>query len=163
VVATSGCGGSKGSQGANQAPAPRSSYPSTGCRKKPLLGVHTPDRLRVLDACRAIVGTVREPEANRGDGDVTFNLLPDPAYASMLNEKNVKEGGIHVEIVPADQAGCVKGRPVEHPGVTGLGDCTGAHVKLPRAGAHVRVVGAYVLDVTNAWREIHPAWKITVP
>ena len=160
MFATSACGGSKDSQGAKQ--APRASFSSTGCRKSPLAGVHTPDRLRLLGRCRAIVGTVKEPEQNRGDGDATFNLSPDPAYASMLNEKNRQEGGIHVEIVPADQAGCVKGQPVEHPGVTGLGECTGAHLKLPRAGAHVRVVGAYVLDVSNDWNEFHPAWKITV-
>ena len=110
-----------------------------------------------------MVGTVKEPEKNHGDGDATFNLAPDPAYASMLNEKNRQEGGIHVEIVPADQAGCVKGQPVEHPGVTGLGTCTGAHLKLPRAGAHVRVVGAYVLDVNNNWNEFHPVWKISDP
>ena len=141
---------------------PPSSFPNTGCRKSPLAGVHTPDRLRLLARCRAIVGTVKEPQKNHGDGDATFNLAPDPAYASMLNEKNVQEGGIHVEIVPADQAGCVKGQPVEHPGVTGLGTCTGAHLKLPRAGAHVRVVGAYVLDVNNNWNEFHPVWKITI-
>jgi hypothetical protein len=160
VGATSACGGSKDSQGANQ--APRASFPVASCRKSPLAGVHTPDRLRLLDRCRAIVGTVKEPEKNRGDGDWTFNLAPDPAYASMLNEKNVQEGGIHVEIVPADQAACVKGQPVEHPGVTGLGECTGAHLKLPRTRAHVRVMGAYVLDVSNNWNEFHPVWKITV-
>src|SRR4051812_17309770 len=105
MVATSGCGGSKDSQGANQ--APRASFPAaTSCRESPLAGVHTPDRLRLLDRCRAIVGTVNEPEKNRGDGDSTFNLAPDPAYVSMLTEKNLQEGGIHVEIVPADQAGC---------------------------------------------------------
>jgi len=160
VFATSACGGSKNSQGQNQAPG--ASFPTTGCRKSPLAGVHTPDRLRLLDRCRAMVGTVKEPERNRGDGDSTFNLAPDPAYASMLNDNNRQEGGIHVEIVPADQAGCVKGQPVEHPGVTGLGKCTGAHLKLPRAGAHVRVVGAYVLDVSNNWNEFHPVWKITI-
>ena len=160
MFATSACGGSNDSQRAGK--APRASFPTTGCRRSPLAGVHTPDRLRLLDRCRAIAGTVKEPEKNRGDGDATFNLAPDPAYASMLDDKNRQEGGIHVEIVPADQVGCVKGQPVEHPGVTGLGDCTGAHLKLPRAGAHVRVVGAYVLDVSNDWNEFHPVWKITV-
>ena len=161
MFATSACGGSNDSQRAGK--APRASFPTTDCRKSPLAGVHSPDRLRLLDRCRAIAGTVKEPEKNRGDGDATFNLAPDPAYASMLDDKNRQEGGIHVEIVPADQVGCVKGQPVEHPGVTGLGDCTGAHLKLPRAGAHVRVVWAYVLDVSNNWNEFHPVWKITVP
>jgi hypothetical protein len=106
-----------------------------------------------------IVGRVREPEVNHGDGDETFNLSPDPPYSSMLNQ-NVQEGGIRVETVPADQPGCVTGQPVGHAGVSGLGKCTGAHLRLPRAGARVRVVGAYVLDLNNKWNEIHPAWKI---
>lgn len=162
LLTAAGCGGSKGTRGESR--APRSSFPTIGCRNDPLMGVHSPDRLKLLGRCRAVVGIVREPETNSADGDEAFKVSPDPAYASMLNEKNVKKGGIHAEIVPADQAGCVKGQQVEHPGLTGLGKCTGAHLKLPRAGARVQIVGAYVFDTNNNWREIHPVWKIsTVP
>jgi hypothetical protein len=157
LVAT-GCGGSKSKA---QRAAPADSFPKSGCRPNPLAGVHTPDRLKVLGRCRALVGTVKEPRQNPEDGDAVFNLAPDPAYASLLNAANVKEGGIHVEIVPADQPGCRKGETVVHGTIPDLGKCTGAHVKLPKAGAHVRVVGTWVLDIDNAWREIHPVWKIT--
>ncbi len=157
----SACGGSSSPVAVPHA-APRASFPRTGCRPHPLGGVHTPDRLKLLDACRAIVGTVKEARQNPEDGDAVFNLAPDRAYASMLNENNVKEGGIHVEIVPADQPGCRKGERVVHGTIPDLGKCTGAHVRLPKNGAHVRVVGAYVLDIDNAWREIHPVWRINV-
>jgi hypothetical protein len=141
---------------------PRASFPKHPCRADPLAGAYAADRLKLLSRCRAIVGTVREPFRN-GDGDNSFNLKPDPAYASMLNATNRAEGGIHVEIVPADQLRCVRGQPAV---VTGfdrpdLGLCTGARVRFPRAGEHVRVIGAYVLDPDNHWFEIHPAWQIT--
>jgi hypothetical protein len=80
----------------------------------------------------------------------------------LLNEKNVQEGGLHIEIVPADQPGCRKGDPIEHPQVAGLGRCSGRHIPLPSAGQRVRVVGAYVTDTNNGWREIHPVWKLIV-
>jgi hypothetical protein len=35
-------------------------------------------------------------------------------------------------------------------------------VRLPRAGQHVRAIGAYVLDQGNHWFEIHPVWRVTV-
>ena len=159
VVAATGCGGSK--QPRTEQKAPPDSFPTSGCRRPPLMGVYSPDRLKLLNPCRAVAGTVREPQKSPEDEDETFNLSPDPPYVSMLNARNVEEGGIHVEIVPADQAGCVKGQPIEHPSVPGLGKCTGLHLKLPPAGAHVRVVGAYVLDISNDWNEIHPTWKIT--
>ncbi|MDX6505800.1 MAG: hypothetical protein QOG06_444 [Gaiellaceae bacterium] len=156
-----GCGGSSTSVAQTDS-APHASFPKTGCRTNPLGGVHSPDRLKLLDACRAIIGTVKEARPNPEDGDAVFNLAPERAYASMLNAQNVKEGGIHVEIVPADQPGCRKGERIVHGTIPDLGKCTGAHVRLPRNGAHVRVVGAYVLDIDNAWREIHPVWRITV-
>jgi hypothetical protein len=159
LLLAAGCGG--GSKSTSSATPPADSFPRSGCRAHPLTGVHTPDRLDLLKRCRSLVGTVKEAGQNPEDGDAVFNLAPDPAYASLLNATNVKEGGIHVEIVPADQPGCRKGEPVVHGTIPGLGKCTGAHVQLPKDGAHIRVVGAWVLDIDNDWREIHPVWKIT--
>ena len=81
--------------------SPRASFPKRPCRAHPLAGAYSADRLTLLSRCRAIVGTVREPFRN-GDGDNSFNLAPDPAYASMLNATNRAEGGLHIEIVPAE-------------------------------------------------------------
>jgi hypothetical protein len=134
----------------------------SGCPQDPLAGVHEPQRLKVLNPCTTFVGTVeRAPKLNVSDGDVTFNAKPDPGYESMLNDKNVNEGGIHIEIVPRDQAGCTPGQPVKG-NVDNLGTCSGANVVFPPLNAHVRVTGAWVFDSWVGWNEIHPAAKVEI-
>lgn len=126
------------------------------------MGVHDPQRLKVLNACATFVGTVsRAPKLNPSDGDVTLNAKPDPGYESMLNAKNVQEGGLHVEIVPRDQPGCTPGQPVKGT-ASNLGTCSGANVLYPPLGARVRVIGPWVFDAWVGWNEIHPAWRIEI-
>jgi hypothetical protein len=120
---------------------------ATTCRATPLSGVHDPQRLQILQACATFAGTVVKGAHTYADGDSTVNVAPDPAYASMLNDKNRHEGGIHVEIIPIDQPGCKSA-------------CTGANVRTPPLGAHVRVTGAWVYDRWVGWNEIHPTWKV---
>jgi hypothetical protein len=159
-----GCGGSH-----------RTAPPATGgftrpthvlhdpaCAKNPSSGVHGPDRLRVLRRCAIFEGKVTEAPMKNSDGDVSFDVSPDRGYASMLNAKNRSEGGLHIEIVPRDQPGCTPGHPVTFGDIPGLGTCSGRDVVAPRLGAHVRIVGAWVLDRNNAWYEMHPVWSIKV-
>jgi hypothetical protein len=165
VLAVLVAAGSAASQSLNQGGSPRvlqSTAEVPPCRSDPHAGVHDPTRLKVLDACATFVGTVtRAPKLNPSDRDVTFNAAPDSAYASMLNEKNRKEGGIHIEIVPIDQPGCTLGQPLR--GSEGdLGLCSGANVIFPPLGAHVRVIGPHVYDTWVGWNEIHPAWKVEI-
>ncbi len=136
--------------------------PPAGCRTDPHAGVHDPERLKILNPCATFVGTVsRAPKLNPSDGDVTLNVSPDPGYESMLNDKNRQEGGLHVEIVPMDQPGCTPGQPITG-NVNNLGVCSGADVVFPPLGAHVRVIGPWVLDLWVGWNEIHPAWRIEI-
>jgi hypothetical protein len=107
--------------------------------------VHDPQRLQILSACATFAGTVVKGAHTYADGDSTVNVAPDPPYASMLNAKNRSKGGIHVEVIPSDQPGY-----------------SGANVRTPALGAHVRVTGAHVYDRWVGWNEIHPAWKIEV-
>jgi hypothetical protein len=131
------------------------------CERNPHDGVHGPDRLKVLNRCAVFQGTVTQaPVRNPDDGDVSFNASPDPGYANMLNASNRREGGLHVEIVPRDQPGCTRGQPVHVGDVPDLGICSGRNIASPALGAHVRIVGPWVLDRNNDWYEIHPAWKI---
>jgi len=132
------------------------------CRANVLGGVHESDRLTVYSACAVVEGTVvRAPKLNLSDGDVTFNVRPDAAYASMENAKNLDEGGLHVEVVPADQAGCTAAGLAKL-AATDLGTCTGANVTLPPLNAHVRVIGPYVFDRWVGWNEVHPAWNVEI-
>ena len=119
---------------------------ATRCRRNPLLAVHDPTRLKTLHACVTFVGTVSKAPRRFADGDVGFNAKPDAAYASMLNDKNRREGGIHVEIIPIDRPG-------------GRSGCSGAKLVFPPKGAHVRVTGAHVYDSWVGWNEIHPAGR----
>lgn len=65
-------------------------------------------------------------------------------------------GLLIVEVVPADQPGCRKGEPIEHD----KGTCTGAHLRPPTPGSHVRVTGPWAYDRNHGHMEIHPVWGI---
>ena len=135
--------------GARAFDVPRSQTAATNCPSDPLTGVHDPQRLKVLNACTTFVGTVNETAHRAPDGDLTFWAAPDPADASMLNAKNRTKGGMHVEIIPIDQAACSSG-------------CSSARVVTPQLGAHVRLTGAWVYDSWAGWNEIHPVWKVEI-
>lgn len=134
---------------------------SRACERNPNDGVHSPDRLKVLEPCAVFQGTVSVTPVKNPDGDVSFDVKPDPGYANMLNAHNRSEGGLHIEVVPRDQPGCVVGKPVHVGDVPGLGVCSGRDIAGPALGAHVRIIGPWVLDRNNDWYEIHPTWKIT--
>jgi hypothetical protein len=146
-------------------PGPTTSQQTSGpprCRSEPLAGVHDPTRLKILQACATFVGTVvSAPKLNPSDRDVTFNASPDPAYASMLNDKNRKGGALHIEVIPMDQPGCKSGQQITN-AEGDLGVCSGANVVFPPLGAHVRVTGAHVYDSWVGWNEIHPVWKVEI-
>ena len=133
---------------------------NTVCDQNPRAGVHGPDRLKVLSPCAAFQGTISEAPVKQPDGDVSFQVSPDPGYASFLNAHNRSEGGLHVEIVPRDQPGCTPGQPVHAGDVPDLGTCSGRDVVAPAVGDHVRIIGAWVLDRNNDWFEFHPTWSI---
>jgi hypothetical protein len=134
---------------------------SPACEQNPLDGVHGPDRLKVLKGCVAFQGTVNQAPVKNPDGDVSFEVSPDPGYTNMLNAHNRNEGGLHIEIVPRDQPGCTPGHPVHVGDVPNLGICSGRDITAPALGAHVRIIGPWVLDRNNNWYEIHPVWSIT--
>jgi hypothetical protein len=158
-----GCGGGHARSSTTGSVAEKThTLRSPACEKDAKGGVHGPDRLKVLNPCAAFQGTVSEAPVKNPDGDVSFQVSPDPGYASMLNAHNHSEGGLHIEIVPRDQPGCMPGQPVHAGDVPDLGTCSGRDVVAPARGAHVRIIGPWVLDRNNGWYEIHPAWRITV-
>jgi CHRD domain len=146
-----------------RAPSFDSSSPA-GCRTDPHIGVHDPQRLKILNPCATFVGTVvQAPELSRGDGDVSFDVKPDSGYEWMLNAHNrSSDHGLHAEIVPMDQPGCTPGQPIARKGINNLGVCSGANVLFPPLGAHVRLTGAYVFDTWAGPNELHPIWRAEV-
>ena len=163
AAALSACaGGQPGSSTTAGPTAKAHTVRSRSCEQNASDGVHGPDRLEVLSRCAAFQGTVSEAPEKNPDGDVTFDVRPDPGYAEMLNAHNRNEGGLHIEIVPRDQPGCTPGRPVVFGDIPDLGKCSGRDVVGPPLGAHVRIIGPWVLDRNNSWYEIHPTWRITI-
>jgi hypothetical protein len=122
-----------------------------------------------MDPCKSVAGTVALVRHEQ-DGDLHIDLRPDPGEVSLLNDVNRREqhGALVLEVVPADQAGCVPGRPPVLPPTArrgrgyDYGTCTGAAEQPPAPGAHVSVTGPYVLDRAHGWMEIHPVWSIRV-
>jgi hypothetical protein len=154
LVAAAGCGSHKRSTETDATAA-------KVCRSNPHAGVHQPLRLKILKPCATFVGTVvSAPDLEGGDGDITFNVRPDPGYKWMLNAQNRSDGGLHIEIVPMDQPGCEPGEPIIRKGFTNMGVCSGADVMSPPLVAHVRVIGPYVHDNWSGPNEIHPAWNV---
>jgi hypothetical protein len=139
----------------------------------PLAGVYLPGRLRVLDRCRTVSGTVDclklEP-----DGDYHVRLRLDPQYAGLVKPANglqtcVGQAGPHlvVEIIPQHPQGTLFR--------TNNADSGGfIDPRIPSRGEHITVTGPYAIDTNSLhrilyqgkaaenWAEIHPAWAIRV-
>jgi hypothetical protein len=139
----------------------------------PLAGVYVSARLRQLDRCRTVSGTVDclklEP-----DGDYHVRLRVDEAYAALLRPANrlqtcSGQGGPHlvVEIIPQHSQGVLFR--------TNNADAGGfIDPAIPKPGDHVTVTGPYVIDTNSLhrilyqgqaaenWAEIHPVWAIRV-
>jgi len=139
----------------------------------PLAGVYLSGRLRLVDRCRTVTGTVDclkvEP-----DGDIHLRLRLDPQFAGLLKPANAIQ-------VCADQAGphlVVEIIPQRPQGIlfrTNNADAGGfIDPRTPAPGDHITVSGPYVIDTNilhrvlyqgraaENWAEIHPAWAIRV-
>jgi hypothetical protein len=109
--------------------------------KRALNGVYHPSRLRVLDPCRRVVGTValvrHEP-----DGDLHIDVALDSRYRGLLNATNIsrQHGDLVVEFMARD----------------------GGHLPEPRVRDRVALVGAWVDDAQHGWNELHPVWSVSL-
>ncbi len=138
---------------------------SSACRiGDPLANVYHPNRLMVLQSCLTVSGTV-ESMRHEDDGDVHFDLALDGAFVHLLTRANTtyQHGWLVVEIVPADEPGCVPGQsPKPATGTYDYGICSGADETAPAVGTHIYATGPYVLDNAHGgWAEVHPAWAIS--
>jgi hypothetical protein len=125
---------------------PTRTFGPDGCYQgDPLAGVWLPSRLQVLNPCISVDGqviAVQLPVQGQGDGDLTFDIRVSGASQRLLNEANQREsnGGLHIEVVPADQD----------------------RLPVPAVGQHVRVQGPWVTDLVHGQNEIHPAWSLDI-
>jgi hypothetical protein len=119
--------------------------------------VYHPDRLQVLNSCISVTGKIdfirHEP-----DGDLHIGLILDPQFANLVNSCNVTcaNGAEHGDLVI--EPVCVTS-PTQADAVS---SCVGYKnsIVIPPVGSHVEMTGAFVLDTTHGWREIHPLVEV---
>ena len=115
--------------------------------------VYHPARLRVIEECKIVTGTIVSIKAEK-DGDLHIRLKPDEQFAGLLNQKNIEgqNGSLVLEpvcvdvVTQTDAADACKGFQNK--------------VTIPKVGMHVEVTGSYVLDQEHGWNEIHPVTRI---
>ena len=115
--------------------------------------VYNPDRLKIIDTCKMVTGTITESNAD-DDGDQHMLLKLDPGEENLLTPANTvhKNGCLVIEAICVNNISRNK-----------VGDaCEGFlnNVDLPRLNQHVKVFGSYVIDSHNGWAEIHPISSI---
>jgi hypothetical protein len=106
-----------------------------------MANVYRPSRLKIISACTTVHGVIKSA-SRQSDGDYHIGMRLDSGQT------------IRIEIVPADQPGCVTGEKVQY------GVCTGAHIATPKSGTVASVTGPKVKDSANGGIEIHPVWRI---
>jgi hypothetical protein len=132
-----------------------------------LITTQNHSRLQELTpACVILEGVINDdPKDPEGDGDLHFNVTPDPGFEDLLDKKTNKKGMV-VEIICWDKPNYKK---YDKWGNFCEGVNSRQHInynnpdKTPKYGDHVRVIGKWVKDVGYPkpdhaqWNEIHPA------
>jgi hypothetical protein len=116
------------------------------------------DRLQIIQDCVTVTGTIFSTKPEK-DGDFHIRLQLDPQYASMLNAKN-RSGQMGMLVV---EPVCMN--PVTQRDTVDEHACDGfaQHVFTPNMlRQHVRVIGAYVIDMEHGSNEIHPVTWISI-
>lgn len=111
-------------------------------------GVWGPQRLRVIETCVTVSGTVEGITPQYGpsnDNDFGIDIKLDPQYSSLLSVGNlvVGSGLMHAEVVPSEQP------------------LLAAQLHALKPGDRITITGALVLDTDHGYgAEIHPVWAI---
>lgn len=129
--------------------------------------VYHPQRLKVLNNCVTVTGTVvdathgrrKDGQRHEADADNHGWLRVDPEYKSVLlpGNQSAEAGNLVFECV------CQYGTPKQADAVD---SCKGyaSKVKVPPVGSHVAITGSLVTDLQHQplHNEIHPVSSITV-
>ena len=119
--------------------------------------VYGPERLKVVDRCITVTGTIVKMSPEK-DGDIHVNVRLDPQHRHLLNQFNHSEQGGTLVVEPI----CTDA-PEIGPAKVACGSFR-QRIKVPKPGTRVSITGALVYDErvkirgkwTHGWREIHP-------
>ncbi len=112
--------------------------------------VWSPYRLKILQQCQTVTGTLVEAPYTEIDGDEHVIVRLDDQYTNLLNNKN--NGTLIVEPI------CQK-QPLEPIAALACGDYRQS-IYIPAVGEHVKITGDVVLDLDHGWVEIHPVYSM---
>jgi len=154
VVALAGCGTVYTVSPSATTPPPTATATGTSsvaCDAELWDHVYHPDRLKVVDKCKTVSGTV-ESVRYEADGDTHIRLrVADP---SLVNQSNIEHqhGDLVLEQI------CQRRVTQED----AIDSCKGVphNQDIPHVGDHVTVTGSYVLDQAHGWMEIHPVTSL---
>lgn len=144
-----GCGGSAVSPSAAEVAA-RQAGPA--CDATLWTHVYDASRLKILNPCMTVTGTIENAPHVSDDGDLDFHFVPDAAFANLLNSAN--NGHLHVEAI------CQGAIQSDTPQASESCGAFHGSIVVPAPGTHVSVTGPYVLDTNHGWNEIHPVTSI---
>lgn len=155
VTANTGAPGAAGTE----APAIEVSKPAVtaaarACLSQPMLHVYNPDRLKVLNPCVTVAGTI-DLIRSEADGDYHVRVRLDPGQ--LCGNLNCLDAGNI-----SQQAGDLVVEPVCEHAISqadAVSACSGYQntLAVPPVGTHTTVTGPWVLDQDHGWNEIHPA------
>ncbi|SRR6266487_1301161 len=117
--------------------------------------VYNPSRLKILNPCLQVTGTISVIRVEK-DGDDHVLLKLDTGQENLLNQENISQQKGDLVLEPV----CLHKVTQED----AISSCNGftSGVVVPGVGTHVTVVGSYVLDTAHGWNEIHPVSKILI-
>lgn len=124
----------------------------TACGTRLWAHIYHPDRLRLIQRCKTVRGTVKEL-AWEPDGDLHIRLATRPALVNAANDQD-EHGDLVLEeicqgsVTQADAVAACLGVP--------------HNLTVPSVGDKVTVTGSYVLDQVHGWMEIHPVTSLTI-
>ena len=124
----------------------------TACGTRLWAHIYHPDRLRLIQRCKTVHGTVKEL-AWEPDGDLHIRLATRLALVNAANDQ-YEHGDLVLEeicqgsVTQADAVAACRGVPHD--------------LTVPSVGDKVIVTGSYVLDQDHGWMEIHPVTSLTL-
>ncbi len=111
--------------------------------------IYNAGRLKVLDPCISVTGTVEEVRKETdGDYHVLFRL--DQQFESLLNEKNIsrQQGDLVLELI-------CQGTVRQADAVDSCSSYEGPYFEI-EIGQRYLASGPYVYDADHGWNELHP-------
>ena len=116
--------------------------------------IYQPKRLTVIDICKTVSGTIVN-HMRMADGDFHIRVKLDPQFENILKSANYAQQDGYLIVEPICQT------PPRARAAAPFCENFHQNINIPPDGAHVSIIGSYVLDEEHdRWAEIHPVTSI---